>query len=366
MRTGTMTMAWMRARLTARTLSCRASPASRQEWLCVSSSLFTCWRRARDERSRTRTTPPRPVGIGAQAVTVVTERPRASRRSEELRLLLLRGLRWSLGARIPRPHGLVVATGLTAEGAEPRRPRRDARAPDEAADPLLLYARQVRTPCIELLVALYEIGPIGAQPVHEDTAHLPAQVQPDAADPGRPRVRRGLQDLLHLARVVVDPRHERRDQDAGRDPGPIELADGLQPCPRVGRVRLARPPRLLVDGGHRHVRADLRNGGDLLHQVEVAQQQRRLRQHRARVRRVAQRLPDPAHELVAPLDPLVRVGVGPHRDVLALPGRLRQLDPQHLGRIDLDDDLLLEVAARVEVQVGVGWAGEAVLAGMAA
>jgi hypothetical protein len=40
MRTGTMTMAWMRARLTARTLSCRASPALRQEWLCVSSSLF--------------------------------------------------------------------------------------------------------------------------------------------------------------------------------------------------------------------------------------------------------------------------------------------------------------------------------------
>ena len=28
---GTMTMAWIRARLTARTLSCRASPASRQE-----------------------------------------------------------------------------------------------------------------------------------------------------------------------------------------------------------------------------------------------------------------------------------------------------------------------------------------------
>ena len=112
----------------------------------------------------------------------------------------------------------------------------------------------------------------------------------------------------------------------------------------------------------REVGADVGHLGDLLHQVEVAQQQRRLRQHRARVRRVAQRLPDAAHELVAPLDPLVRVGVRPHRDVLALPRRPRQLDPQHLGRVDLDDDLLLEVAAGVEVEVGVGRAGEAVVA----
>ena len=35
-----MTIAWMRARLTARTLSCRARPASRQEWLWVSKSFF--------------------------------------------------------------------------------------------------------------------------------------------------------------------------------------------------------------------------------------------------------------------------------------------------------------------------------------
>ena len=77
---------------------------------------------------------------------------------------------------------------------------------------------------------------------------------------------------------------------------------------------------------------------------------------------VAQRLPDPAHQLVAALDPLVRVGVRPQRDVLALPRRPRQLGAQHLGHVDLDDDLLLEVAAGVEVEVLVGGAGEAVVA----
>ena len=54
-------------------------------------------------------------------------------------------------------------------------------------------------------------------------------------------------------------------------------------------------------------------------QVEIAQHERRLGEDRAWVRRVAHHLPDAAHELVAALDPLVRVGVGAERDVLALP-----------------------------------------------
>ena len=99
---------------------------------------------------------------------------------------------------------------------------------------------------------------------------------------------------------------------------------------------------------------------DLLQQVQIAQQQRRLGQDRARVARVAQRLPDPAHQLVAPLDPLVRVGVRAQRDVLALPRRPRQLRPQHLRHVDLDDDLALEVPPGVEAEVLVRRAGEAV------
>ena len=45
-----------------------------------------------------------------------------------------------------------------------------------------------------------------------------------------------------------------------------------------------------------------------------------------------------------------------------LPRRPRQLGPQHLGHVDLDDDLPLEVAPGVEVEVLVGRASEAVVA----
>jgi len=45
--------------------------------------------------------------------------------------------------------------------------------------------------------------------------------------------------------------------------------------------------------------------------VDVAQQQRRLREDRARVARIPERLPDAGHELVARLDPLIRIGVRP-------------------------------------------------------
>ena len=105
---------------------------------------------------------------------------------------------------------------------------------------------------------------------------------------------------------------------------------------------------------------------DLLEDLDVAQQQRRLREDGARVARVAKRLPDPRHELVARLNPLIRIGVRPHRDVLALPRRPPQLGSDDLGRIDLDDDLALEVAAGVEVEVLVGRASEAVDTSMAA
>jgi hypothetical protein len=215
---------------------------------------------------------------------------------------------------------------------------------------------------VEVLVVLYEVGPVLAQPFHEDAAHLAAQVQPDAADPGRTGLRRRLDDLVHLPRVVIDARHQGRDQHAGRDPRAVELGHGLKPRAWVRRVGLARPPRLLVDGGDRQVRAEIGNLRDLLHQVEIAQQQRRLGQHRAWVRRVAHRLPDAAHELVAPLDPLVRIGVRAQRDVLVVPRLPRQFDPQDLRDVDLDNDLALEVAPGVEVEVRVGWAGKAVVA----
>src|SRR3954447_10855054 len=100
---------------------------------------------------------------------------------------------------------------------------------------------------IELLVAPHEVRAVRAQPVHEYPAHLSAQVQRDPPDAHRAHLPRDLQDLLDLFRVVVDPGHERRYEDPGRDPGAVEPAPRREPLARMRSVRLARPPRLLLE-----------------------------------------------------------------------------------------------------------------------
>ena len=84
-----------------------------------------------------------------------------------------------------------------------------------------------------------------------------------------------------------------------------------------------------------------------------------------RASRVTQCLPDPRHQLVFVLHPLIRVGVGADGDVLVRPPRPQELDARELRRVDLHDDLALEVPAGVEVEVGVGRPGEAADACMA-
>ena len=74
-----------------------------------------------------------------------------------------------------------------------------------------------------------------------------------------------------------------------------------------------------------------------------------------------QRLEDLRHHPVAALDPLVGIGVRPQRHQFPLPARPRQLRPQQLRHVDLDNDLPLEVAAGVKAQVGMGLTGEAVM-----
>ena len=81
---------------------------------------------------------------------------------------------------------------------------------------------------------------------------------------------------------------------------------------------------------------------------------------------VDQRFEDAAHQAVSPLHALVRVGIGAHRDVVALPPLGGELATKDLGRVDLDHDLGLEVPAGVHVQVRVGRPSEAVAASMAA
>ena len=109
-----------------------------------------------------------------------------------------------------------------------------------------------------------------------------------------------------------------------------------------------------------------RRFGHALVDLDVAQQQRRLGQHRDRRLRLLKRRENLRHEAVAALDPLIGIGVRPKGDQVALPARPRQLGPQQLRHVDLDHDLALEVPPGVEVEIGVRPPGEAVDAGMSA
>jgi hypothetical protein len=108
------------------------------------------------------------------------------------------------------------------------------------------------------------------QPVEPDLAHLAAEVERHAAD----RVRSGLAQLLEqrlqLARCVVDARDQWRDQDAGADPGALQLRHRLDPLPLVRGVRLRLSPSLLVESRDRQVGRELGPLGDLPQQLQVA------------------------------------------------------------------------------------------------
>ena len=80
----------------------------------------------------------------------------------------------------------------------------------------------------------------------------------------------------------------------------------------------------------------------------------------------AERLDDPAREVIPALGALVRIGVGAHGDVLAVPTGGSQLGPHPLDGVDLHHELALEVLADAEPEVLVGGPGEAVGAGVAA
>jgi hypothetical protein len=168
------------------------------------------------------------------------------------------------------------------------------------------------------------------------------------------------EDRLDLLRSIVDAGDQRRDQHPGRDPRLHELGDGLQALAGMRGVRLGLPPGVLVQGGHREVCDEVRTRDQFPHELLVSQQERRLGQDRAGVAEVAHRLPDPLHQAIAALDPLVGIGVRPEGDVVALPGGTAQLGPHELRHVHLDDDLALEVLACVQVEVGMRGAGEAV------
>ena len=147
------------------------------------------------------------------------------------------------------------------------------------------------------------------------------------ADVGRVRLGRGLDDPLHLLRRVVDP----GISGAIRIPVgmPLRLssatassrARGFGVCGSVARqafsssVGTDRQALTSVTAAISFSRSRSRStSGDFV-RIEHG------------FAEVAHRLPDPAHQLVAALDPLVRVGVRAERDRLPAPRRPRRAPP---------------------------------------
>ncbi len=219
---------------------------------------------------------------------------------------------------------------------------------------------------VEHPVAADEVRVVLGQPAHEPLAGAGPQVQGERRDGRRPGRRDGADGVAQLRGRVGQVGDDRGHQHAAGDAVCGERAHHVQAPLRRGRARLDRAPQGGVDETDGDGDPDVRDVGGLPQQVEVAQDQRALGEDGERVRVVAQGGDDARHQPVAALGALVAVDVRPHGDVLAAPAPRAQLAAEQVGGVHLDDDLRVESGARVEVQVAVRLAGEAVDAGVGA
>src|SRR5205085_12698423 len=132
-----------------------------------------------------------------------------------------RPLRWPIGHR---------------GGAHPLSGRKVGAAHEPGQTPAFLR-RQIRAAGIQPPVTLHQLWALLLEPLEEHLAYALSQMQSDAGDVGRPGLPRGVEDRLHLLRRVVDPRHERGDEDAGADARAGQLRYRVEPRPRVLAVR---------------------------------------------------------------------------------------------------------------------------------
>ena len=183
----------------------------------------------------------------------------------------------------------------------------------------------------------------------------------DSGGPGLPdRTKCRIEVLVGIGELRQDRHHEHRDVEAEFGGG----AHGGQSRLRRRGAGFEALLQSVVMDGDRHADLDRSVLGDPRQKRQIATQEGALGQDRQRRRPFGQGGDDPGHEAVASLCPLIGIGVRAQCDMLVGPFRPRQLRGEHLGDVDLDDDLAIEVGAGVEVEVAMGAAGEAVDAGV--
>ena len=99
----------------------------------------------------------------------------------------------------------------------------------------------------------------------------------------------------------------------------------------------------------------------VLQHVDVAHDHRPLGDNADRRRGIAQRFEHASRQLVGALDRLVGIGGRAESDRLLHPGGLGQLAPQHLDEVGLHEDDGREVIARIQLELGLILAREAVV-----
>ena len=201
---------------------------------------------------------------------------------------------------------------------------------------------------------------LALEPREPPLAGAGAQVQ--RHDGGRGGAGRGDAREQPVDRLVVvaEVRDDRGDHDVAGESGVGDRPDEVQPGPGGGRAGFEPLVQRFVPDGDRDTEADVNVAGGCREQREVALRDRPLGEDRERCAGPRERGDDSGHQPVAALGALVGVGVGAQGDRVVGPARAVQLPAQHVGDVGLDDDLVVEVGAGVEVEIGMRVAGEAV------
>ena len=217
---------------------------------------------------------------------------------------------------------------------------------------------------IQVGVKRFQVRKVAPQVLHEPALGFRLQVQHARTHAPRPVLAGQPHQRRDGSVRVGQPRQHRRHVHAhiqvqvGQFPNHAE-AFGR---PRNARLDPAREVRVGDGDGHGH--AGPGSAGQVLQQVPVAPDQRGLGNQadgRARRQELAQTgLGEPQ----VTFHRLIRIGGRAHRYRRPLPARRLQLSAQPFGHVDLGEDHPLEVAAAVQVEVGMRLPRVAIPAGV--
>jgi ATP-dependent Clp protease ATP-binding subunit ClpA len=221
-------------------------------------------------------------------------------------------------------------------------------------------------PRVEALEARKHRREFALDELQEVRSRSVLQVHHVAADEACAVVGDRLDGAFELAPRGGEARDDRRHQHARVDSGVGQLADRAQPLQRMGRSRLERAPRVLVDGGNAHVDGAPGGRSLILQDVGVAHDHRSLGDQTEGRVSLRQRLDRSPREFVVALDRLVRIGRRTERDEFSSPRRTIELARQDADDVLLHEDDARELVVAVHLELGVVAAGEAVVAAVGA